>query len=138
MEEIGPASDARPGVVSCRGSAEHILSVIQASFSDPSMSLRGLSLAVHLSERQIRRIVRCTTGMTFRRYLRSLRIARAAELLSRQDYSVKSIAWAVGYTHPSYFSHDFKSVMTASPLAYRENTRVSHGAAERTAASDAK
>jgi AraC-like DNA-binding protein len=47
-------------------------------------------------------------------------MARARELLLTTDESVASIAAAVGYSDPFYFTRQFRRVNGASPTSFRE------------------
>lgn len=52
-------------------------------------------------------------------YLKSLRMARARELLDTTDRRVGEIAQLVGYPDPFYFARHFRSVNGCSPTEYR-------------------
>jgi AraC-like DNA-binding protein len=58
-------------------------------------------------------------GTTFRTYLLRLRLARAKELLTGTDLSVKRIAELSGYGSPQYLSRVFRRIVGMTPLAYR-------------------
>ena len=47
------------------------------------------------------------------------RIAAAEQLLKGTALSMKEIAGAVGYRHPSEFTRHFKKVWTETPVAFR-------------------
>ena len=62
-------------------------------------------------------------GDTPLRYLTSLRIQRAIELLSGSDETVESIAEAVGYGDPFSFSKAFKKTTGVPPRDFRTRDR---------------
>lgn len=61
-------------------------------------------------------------GMPPRKYLTSIRINKARELLESTDYSVGEIGCIVGYENPLYFSRIFKKQTGIAPLEYRKST----------------
>jgi AraC-like DNA-binding protein len=52
------------------------------------------------------------------KYHQRLKIGRAQELLDTGHFSVKEIAYAVGYKHPNDFSRAFKQFVGKSPKSY--------------------
>lgn len=83
-----------------------------------NITLSDLSKALHLSERQISRIIRRQYGKTFRAYLASLRMEAATSMLGA-GASIQSTAAAVGYASVAAFSTVFKRTMGLSPGEYR-------------------
>jgi AraC family transcriptional regulator of adaptative response / methylphosphotriester-DNA alkyltransferase methyltransferase len=71
------------------------------------------------SPRQLQRAFAEAGGTTFRRYLRDVRMARAAELLADRDVPVKRVARAVGYRQPAQFAKAFRRHHGDSPAEYR-------------------
>jgi two-component system response regulator YesN len=49
-----------------------------------------------------------------------MKMARAQELLETDRFSVKEIAYALGYKHPNDFSRAFKHFVGKSPKSCRE------------------
>jgi AraC-like DNA-binding protein len=57
--------------------------------------------------------------MPIGKYLQTVRMTRAANLLSTTGLSIEGIAQRVGYQHSSNFARTFKKVYGASPLDFR-------------------
>ena len=55
------------------------------------------------------------------KYLTSIRIARAKELLTGTDIPISEIGELVGYDNPLYFSKIFKKNTGLSPREYRRS-----------------
>ncbi len=87
-------------------------------------SLSEAARAVGLSRRQFTELFRKVTGQSWRRYVLSLRLKHAAELLTETDRSVLAVAFESGFDDLSHFHHCFKAAYGCSPLAYREQRRV--------------
>jgi two-component system response regulator YesN len=54
-------------------------------------------------------------------YHQRLKMARAQELLETDRFSVKEIAYALGYKHPNDFSRAFKQFVGKSPKSIGDN-----------------
>lgn len=59
------------------------------------------------------------TGLSFKSYLRSMRLADVRKLLSDPTLSIKQVAFAVGYHYTPNFTRDFKRHFGKTPSQYR-------------------
>ncbi len=64
-------------------------------------------------------IFKAQTGVTFRDYLRIIRINKAKELMADNNQKLSAIATKVGYQDASHFNRAFKEVTGYSPSQYR-------------------
>ena len=99
-----------------------ILSYIQAHFT--TVRLEELSEHFHYSEKQIRRIVQSTTGMSYSDLLAKLRMERAGLLMKRVGLGMDDIASAVGYTTVSSFYRAFSAYYGITPAEYRRTAAL--------------
>lgn len=60
------------------------------------------------------------TGMTFTKYIKNVRVEKAASLLTDTNIPIKEIAEQVGYTDLNTFYSVFKQVMNVTPKEYRK------------------
>ncbi len=72
-----------------------------------------------LSEVHFLRLFHRHVGITLRRYVRQVRMNRAAELLKNPTLSIKGIAFDCGYNDISNFYRDFKQVHGINPRQAR-------------------
>ncbi len=84
-------------------------------------SLSELCAAVNLPDYTVSRLLKGSTGQTFKELLQQKRLQKAVSLLSQTQLSVSDIIAAVGYDNTSYFYRLFKKEMGMSPKEYREN-----------------
>jgi AraC-like DNA-binding protein len=82
----------------------------------PSCAYKVVSMAaaLHISERQLRRVVRASYGMSPNRWLRRQRMRAVLELLMHAQ-SVKEVAFTLGHLAVSQFSRDFKNQFGCTP-----------------------
>ena len=91
------------------------------------LRMPALADAIRLSPSRLSHLFIRETGVSPVRYLRLLRMTRAARLLNESVLSVKEIMARVGCTDPSHFSRDFRRMHGVSPRAYRRRCRSRGG-----------
>lgn len=88
-----------------------------------TLSLRRLAAECGLSVRQFTRAFRLSTGSSPHRYLLSLRLKRARELLVDPALRLDQIAMACGFADQSHFTRVFGDAEKMSPGAWRRSQR---------------
>jgi AraC family transcriptional regulator len=83
------------------------------------VDLNAIAAHASLSPYYFTRQFTAMVGMPPYRYLISLRIKRAAELLLESDLTVTQILHRVGFHSPSHFTTTFRRHMGMSPTDYR-------------------
>ncbi|MBQ8748085.1 MAG: AraC family transcriptional regulator [Clostridia bacterium] len=83
-------------------------------------SIEQMAEELHLSPRQISRILKTSYGVNFREKLRRTRMDRAGWLLRTTELSVREISEQVGYNSETSFFKAFKSNYGMTPHAYRK------------------
>jgi transcriptional regulator GlxA family with amidase domain len=86
------------------------------------VSLAAMATAAGLERRTLLRRFASATGMTPIEYCRSVRIARARELLEGGDTSQKQIAQSLGYKDVATFARVFRKAVGSVPGAYRKRS----------------
>jgi len=84
------------------------------------VSLAALATAAGLERRTLLRRFASATGMTPIEYCRSVRVARARELLEGGETSQKEIAESLGYKDAASFTRAFRKAVGSAPGAYRK------------------
>jgi AraC-like DNA-binding protein len=78
---------------------------------------RECGMSVSCFERTFKREV----GITFNKYVNSLRISKARQLLHENNKSMSEIAFACGYTNQYHFTRTFKKLMNTPPRSFRKS-----------------
>lgn len=81
--------------------------------------LEDIARRVASSRRQLQRAFDEVGHTSFRTYLTSYRMDRAAELLVETDLPVRDVADAVGYRQPAQFAKAFRRRHGCAPSEYR-------------------
>ena len=90
------------------GFLSHFREIVEARLSDSDLSIDDLAADMNLSRVQLYRKVKAVSGSSPVELLRTARLNRAYQLLLTTDKSVSEVAYAVGFTAPSYFTKCFK------------------------------
>jgi AraC family transcriptional regulator len=102
-----------------------VLSTVNNDPFNHDINLGTLCTRCGISRRHMGRLFTASIGITFRQYLRSVRMAKALKLLAQNNVSVKEVAFTVGYSTCSAFSRDFKLAYNLTPTEFRLRYRFS-------------
>lgn len=83
------------------------------------ISLNDVASYIYRSPEYLSRLFKAETGVKFSVYLTSYRLNKARDLLLNTDMKVYEIAYAVGYTTPSYFSKMYREYTGVAPEVTR-------------------
>jgi len=91
---------------------------IEKNISDPEFDIEKLSMQVGASRTQMYRKLSVLTDMTVREFIKSIRLKRAAQLLSQNALNVSEVAFAVGFKDLSHFRKCFRQEFGMSATEY--------------------
>ena len=100
-----------------------ILKYVTEHIDTPDLKIDNIADAMGMSRSVLYTKIKQQLGMTPIDFVRHVRIMRACELLKDTDESLSSVAFAVGFSDPKYFSKVFKRETGIVPTEYRERTR---------------
>ncbi|SHJ18724.1 xylan 1,4-beta-xylosidase [Clostridium amylolyticum] len=86
-----------------------------------NITLKEIAENMHLSYHFLSHFIKEKIGMSFQEYLNSIRLNKAVKLLSKDDQSITSIAYASGFPSVNSFNRLFKKYYNYSPSEYRDN-----------------
>ena len=89
--------------------------IIQDNLSDNEFNVERIGDEIGLSRVQLYRKVKALTGYSPVEMLRKARLTRARHLLRTTEKTVSEVAYAVGFSTPSYFSKCYKDEFGESP-----------------------
>ena len=98
---------------------EQIVSYVRADMNDSNLCAASVAEHFGISEKRVYEAVRQVTDMSFGEFLVSVRMKRAAKLLSTTQDSIADIMEACGYPGSSTFYRIFKKFHGVPPGAYR-------------------
>lgn len=94
---------------------------LKALPSDHIPTVEELANKLHMTPRYLSDGLKVETGKTALENIHIHQIERAKNLLLGSDDSVATIAYALGFEYPQYFSRLFKNKVGLTPTQYRNN-----------------
>ena len=94
---------------------DRVISVINEHISEEEFSIEEFGKDVGMSRSQMHRKLKALTGKSTSLYLRTVRLAKAKELIEQKRSSISEISYQVGFSSPAYFSRCFKEEFGFSP-----------------------
>ena len=92
--------------------------LIAEHLDDSDLSVDVLSRKVGLSRTHLNRKMKDLTGESPAFYIRQLRLRKSVQLLKGHNLTISEIAFAVGFSSPSYFSQAFRDYYGVTPKEY--------------------
>ena len=96
------------------------VSYINKNYHRSDLSLAEVADAVSLSQSHFSSQFKAKVGLSYVKFLTSVRLDEAKKLLCTSDHSVTSIAEMVGYPNATNFYRHFQRDTGTTPAAYRE------------------
>lgn len=94
-----------------------IMNCINEEFK--TLTLSELAQKFYYSERQMIRILKEYTGMSFGELIRNIKLKRASDLLRKTNISLQAVVETVGYSNINYLYRVFKKEYDCTPTEYR-------------------
>lgn len=101
-----------------------LLRYMATEYANSELSLDSTASELGINRTKINEILKEELGLTFKAYLKKLRLTEAARLLSQNsDANVSQIAYLVGYNSVSYFNKLFKAEYGCTPKTFQNLCR---------------
>lgn len=95
-----------------------VLDIVEKNLSNAGFSVEELSRELCMNRVSVYRRIFSLTGQTPVEFIRTVRIKKAAQLLSKTEMNVTEVAYEVGFNNPKYFAKYFKMAYNMLPSAY--------------------
>jgi AraC-like DNA-binding protein len=97
---------------------EKAIKVVEDNISDHEFTVEKFSQEMAMSRVQLHRKLTALTNTSSSRFIRTIRLKRAAEFLSGQGAKVTETAYKFGFNNMSYFAKCFQEEYGTTPSAY--------------------
>ena len=98
-----------------------IAKIIEENISDPDLNVNQLCEKSGIPNKQLYRLIKKYIGTAPLDYIRSVRLQKAAVLLSQHRFTVSEISYMVGFKTPSYFAKCFQNQFGVKPSQYQSD-----------------
>lgn len=110
--------DIRSSQAGDKSISDSFISIIESQMNS-APSINEIAKSMKINRSTLFRAFLREHGISPKRYLENLRLDKASGLLSKTKLSVKEIAEACGFSHPSHFGKVFQEHFSAPPTAWR-------------------
>lgn len=127
VEETRPFLEQHPtGDAPTKAGAvvRHCVEQIQRHYTEPDFSLYQLAEEMKLSTNYLSSLFKKEMGVGYVRYINTLRIEKAKQLLRDMRFRTNEVATLVGIENPRYFTRIFKEMTGLAPAEYRSRIKV--------------
>ena len=97
-----------------------ITRLIEEHLEDPELNVQKLAELSGLNSKQVYRKLKLLTGNTAVDYIKSIRLKKAAMLLSQKKFTVAEVMYMVGFSTHSYFAKCFMDKYGKTPKVYMD------------------
>jgi AraC-like DNA-binding protein len=94
---------------------QKVMALIEAHMEDESFSIEDFSHEAGYSRMQFYRKLKALAGLGPSQFVRTIRLKRAAQMLSQKSDNVTQIAYSVGFRSLAYFNKCFKEQFGVTP-----------------------
>ncbi|MEX6689922.1 response regulator [Danxiaibacter flavus] len=102
---------------------ERLMLVINENLSNADYNVSDLSKDIGMSKAVLYKKFNALTQTPIGEFIKSLRLRKAAVLLSKDKLNVAEVAWEVGFSDSKYFSKEFKKQFGKTPSEYIERAK---------------
>jgi signal transduction histidine kinase/DNA-binding response OmpR family regulator len=101
-----------------------LVGIVEEHLDNSDMDVEFLCKMSGFSHQQVYRKIRSLTGFTVTKFIRTIRLKRAAQLMEDSKISVSEIMYLAGFTGLSYFSKCFLEQYGKTPKEYMKEKRI--------------
>ena len=100
---------------------EKIIRLVEENMSEATLDIDYLASEMHVSRTQLYRKLKALTNLSGNQFIRTIRLKRAAQLISQNQLSIAEVMQETGFSNYSYFNTCFREQFSKSPKEFAEN-----------------
>lgn len=101
-----------------------VIDLVEENMADWNFDLETMSRKLGVSRRQLFRKLRAAAGCSPNSFIRTMRLRRAAQLLTESQMTVTEITYAVGFSDLKYFRTIFREYYGVPPGEYLKRSKT--------------
>ncbi|MFT4204453.1 MAG: two-component regulator propeller domain-containing protein [Chitinophagaceae bacterium] len=102
---------------------QQCIQIVEANLEDDDFDIKKFCQEIGMSHSALYKKVKNISGQTINKFVRSIRLRRAAVLMLKENYSVNQAAFQVGIGDIKYFREQFKQLFDMNPSEYIKKYR---------------
>jgi len=99
-----------------------VIQYIESRIRDQDFGVPELAAHIGMSQPVLYKKIRAITDLSVNDFIKSVRLKKAAQLLSLKVYNVSDVSYLVGFNDPKYFSREFRKQYGQTPKVYVNST----------------
>ncbi|MBB2148199.1 hybrid sensor histidine kinase/response regulator transcription factor [Pedobacter gandavensis] len=99
-----------------------LIGIIEDSMENREFGVDILSDKMGISQSVLYKKIKALTNMTVNDFSKSIRLKKAAQMLSQKKYSISEISYMVGFIDTKYFTKEFKKQFGTPPSQYNNSS----------------
>lgn len=109
-----------------------LVKLIEVNISDPELNIQKVCDELGISHMQLYRKLKALVGQNINEFIRTIRLKKAAQLLTVKGFNVSEVMFEVGFNSRSYFSKCFNELYGVYPKEYmKRHGNTNDGAGEK-------
>lgn len=97
---------------------EELIAKVEANLSNPDMDIDYICTQMGMSRTRLYNKIKNLTGQAIGDFIRTIRLKKAAQLLTQEDMSMTDVMYHVGIQTQSYFARAFKNEFGKTPTQF--------------------
>jgi DNA-binding response OmpR family regulator len=102
---------------------DQLIQLIEAHLSDPEMNIEYICMQMGMSRTKLYNKIKNLTGQSIGEFVRTIRLKKAAQLMTHQDISITEVMYTVGIQTQSYFTKAFKHEFGKTPTQFLKDLK---------------
>lgn len=102
------------------GFMQKVINMVEANLSDPNLNVQTLAIKLNMSQPTLFRRIKQHTDLSAIDIIRSIRVTKAASLISEKRYSMQEISELVGFSDARTLRKHFTQKFGVSPSKFLE------------------
>lgn len=103
---------------------EELIALIEKNLSMPAMDIDFICTQIGMSRTRLYNRIKTITGQSIGDFTRSVRLRKAASLMTTTDLSLTDVMYSVGIQTQSYFSKAFKNEFGKTPTQFLKDVEA--------------
>ena len=97
---------------------EQLIAIIELQLSNPDMNIDYICTQIGMSRTKLYQKVKSITGESIGDFIRTIRLNKAVEIMTKQDVPLTDVMYSVGIQTQSYFTKAFKKKFGKTPSQF--------------------
>jgi len=102
---------------------DELIEIIESQLSNPEMNIAYVCTQIGMSRTKLYNKIKGLTGQSIGDFIRTIRLKKAARLLTHEDIPITEVMYSVGIQTQSYFTKAFKNEFGKTPTQFLKDLK---------------